>query len=103
MWVDFGINSWNDLLFKTFGEIYFEINKFQGKNGLEMFIKELRRINEKIGKIPPSNMNGVNSIYRIANKCEWKEIGVFSWNDLLMRTFGKINIYTVFKVINDPN
>jgi len=93
-WKEFGINSWNDLLMHTFGEVYFEIHKYKGKSGFEKAIQELKELEKKIGKKPTSNSRGVSSIYKIIQKGEWKEFGIETWNDLLRLVFGEIYIET---------
>ncbi|MHA1149237.1 MAG: hypothetical protein ACTSR8_13440 [Promethearchaeota archaeon] len=91
-WKEFGIESWNDLLMHTFGEVYFEIHKYKGKEGLEKAIQELKELEKKIGKKPTSNSRGVSGIYKTIQKGEWKEFGIESWNNLLMHTFGEIYV-----------
>ena len=91
-WKEYGINNWNDLLMDTFGEVYFEIDKYIGKQGLEKAIQELKVLKKMIGKKPTANSRGTSSIYKIIQKGEWKEFGIETWNDLLNATFGEIYV-----------
>ena len=90
-WKIFGINSWNDLLKHTFGEINRERNKYDGKEGLNRAIEELNDFKRKYNKKPASNSKGFRTIYDNSRLGKWKEFGINSWNDLLKHTFGEIN------------
>ena len=49
-WKEFGINSWNDLLRSTFGEVHVDKERYKGKEGLNRALKELKAFKEKNGK-----------------------------------------------------
>ncbi len=90
-WKEFGIHSWNDLLKLKFGEINYQPNKYLGKKGLNTAIKKLRDFKKKYGKKPTSHSKGMNGIIGAIGRGEWNEFGIYSWNDLLKRTFREIN------------
>jgi hypothetical protein len=87
IWEDFGINNWYDLLKTTFGRINKEKNKYIGKKGLERAKKELIQYKKRFGKKPVSKSKGMNTIYTYARLGKWKKFGIFSWSDLLEKTF----------------
>lgn len=91
-WEKFGITTWNDLLNSIFNAIYFEIDKYKGKTGLERAIKEMKTYHNKNNKKPTSNTIGFSGIYKFIQKGEWKKFGITSWNDLLKRVFGEIYV-----------
>ncbi|MHA1148415.1 MAG: hypothetical protein ACTSR8_09230 [Promethearchaeota archaeon] len=91
-WLEYGISTWNDLLNSVFGAIYFEIDKYKGREGLERAIKEMKTYYKKNSKKPTSTTIGFNGIYKFIQKGEWKIFGITSWNDLLMYIFGEIYI-----------
>ena len=93
-WVDCGIRKgkFNDLLFMVFGEINLEINKYRGKKGLEILIKEMKVYRSKHQKLPNREKftNGLGAL----NRGEWIKFGIRKgrFNDLLERAFGEINV-----------
>jgi hypothetical protein len=90
-WAKFGIYTWNDLLKKTFGKINHFVDKYIEKKGLDLAISELKEIKKRIGKIPHSKMKEVGGITSAIDRREWSKYGIHTWNDLLMKTFGKVN------------
>jgi hypothetical protein len=89
-WREFNINSWNDLFKKTFGKKNKFHNKYKGKSGLEIAIKELRAFEKKKNKVY-SNDKGMKGIISAISRGEWSQYGINLWNDLLGKAFGKIN------------
>jgi len=87
MWRDFGINTWNDLLNRVFGEINKDINKYSGAKGYELAVQELKEFKKKYNKLPTSRSKGITSIYTVIRRGEWKKFGITSWNDLLYLVF----------------
>jgi len=92
IWKEYGIESWNDLLRMTFGEINFRKSKYEGMKGLEkvkLKLMEFKRVN---GRKPTSKDNGMSGIIGAIKKGYWKEFEINSWNELLKHTFGEINV-----------
>lgn len=90
IWIDYGINCWNDLLNQTFGEINVNCNKYIGKSGLDIAIQELKEYESKNGKIPSLHTKNMSSICCAINRSEWAEYGINSWNDLINLVFGDV-------------
>jgi len=90
-WVSFGVKKWNDLLRKTFGEINTQMGVYIGQQGLEMAIAELREFKVKHGRLPKSHETGTGGIIDAIVRGEWFSFGIRNWNDLLRKTFGKVN------------
>jgi hypothetical protein len=90
-WKEFNINTWNDLLFKTFGEVNTEQGKYTGKRGLERAMSELRAFKEKYGRNPTTKDKEILGIAGTAMNGSWKELGINKWNDLHVKTFGIVN------------
>jgi hypothetical protein len=89
-WKDFGIKTWNELLTNAFGKINREFSKYGGLKGMNIAVNELKQFNEDFGRIPKSRE--VRSISEAVYNEYWKDLGINTWNDLLMLTFGKINL-----------
>jgi len=88
-WKEKGVNSWNDLLKVTFGEVNREIKNFGGKKGLANMTRKLKEFKKEFGKLPTSKE--IQGYRGPIARGEWKEQGINSWNDLLKVTFGEIN------------
>lgn len=90
IWKKFGINVWNDLMKHTFGEINLEHNVYEGIEGFNKAKKELLAYYDKHKKLPTTNDFEliVRSIYRGV----WQEYNINSWNDILRKLFGKVNL-----------
>lgn len=88
-WKEYGIETWNDLLKSTFGEINFEYKKYTGYEGLKQAEKELLEYYEKNSKKPTSKYFA--GICNAINRGEWIEFGIKTWNDLLKSIFGEVN------------
>jgi hypothetical protein len=82
--IEFNINSWNDLLRAIFGEINVEREiYFPDKEGLNRAIKEL-------GKLPAANDKKCSAIHKAIYRKKWTKFGINKWNDLMKMTFGKV-------------
>ena len=90
-WIKFGIKTWNDILLKTFGEVNKYRGIYKGKKGLEKTMLKLKEFESKNGRIPKTNDKGMTNISNIIYQGEWTSFGIKSWNDLLMKTFGRTN------------
>ncbi|MDP3013050.1 MAG: TniQ family protein, partial [Candidatus Subteraquimicrobiales bacterium] len=89
-WTSFGIKKWNDLLMKTFGEVNQEMGIYIGEQGLKRAMAELRTFKDKHGRLPiNSEIRG--GIKAAINHRAWASFGIVKWNDLLRKTFGKVN------------
>ncbi|MFX0102235.1 MAG: hypothetical protein ACFFCS_21900 [Candidatus Hodarchaeota archaeon] len=87
----FGISSWNNLLYRVFGEIHFERGKYDGEEGLELAKSELREYKKQYRKIPTMKSGEWGGILSALKIGKWKDLKIKTWNDLLMATFGRIN------------
>ncbi|MHA1438985.1 MAG: hypothetical protein ACTSPD_15545 [Promethearchaeota archaeon] len=90
-WREFGINSWNDLLYSVFGEINYQSKGYVGKEGLNRAINTLKEFKKKYGKKPAANDKGISGIYSAIRRGIWKQYGISSWNDLLKLVFEEVN------------
>jgi hypothetical protein len=87
-----GITCWNDLLEQLFGTINRERGKYIGDAGLRRAMQELKEIEREQGKLPTSRGSRLaNRIWEAVTRGNWVELGITTWNDLLFRTFGKVN------------
>ncbi|MBA3035242.1 MAG: TniQ family protein [Desulfobacterium sp.] len=91
-WVSFGIKKWNDLLSKTFGEVNKEYGIYIGELGLEHAIAKLRAFKVESGRLPKTDDNVMSGIEDAITRGEWISSGIMKWNDLLRKTFGKVNV-----------
>lgn len=89
LWKQYGINSWNDMLSEVFNDFNFESRKYVSSDGYEKAVKELRDYYKKEGSLPIyDDFVGITCAIR---KGYWKELGIYTWNDLLTKIFGEIN------------
>ena len=86
------INTWNDILYKTFGTINRKSNIYIGYEGLKKAKKELRDFKKEIKRLPTSKDNEISGIRQALKRGEWKQFGYTSWNILLRETFGLVNL-----------
>jgi len=87
-WNLYGINCWNDLLMRTFGEVNVQHDKYQGIEGLRRYQKIARKFAEEKGRIPTVRDNGMSDIrWAITRGC-WIEYGIRIWHDFIVETFG---------------
>ncbi len=89
VWLKWGIEGWNDLLWKTFKEGSY--GKYLGKKGLERAMEVLGRYEQQHKKLPSIADKGIGGIKVAIARGEWEEFGIKEWNDILLRTFGKVN------------
>ncbi|MHA1168544.1 MAG: hypothetical protein ACTSRU_12025 [Candidatus Hodarchaeales archaeon] len=89
-WEKYGISYWNDLLNDTFGKVNHRYYSYKGKHGLTRAKWELNKIKEEIGRLPRNRDCNVSGIVGAIRSKEWVELGIETWNDLLMSTFGEI-------------
>jgi hypothetical protein len=89
LWNVYGIKSWNDMLSYVFDAVNSESKKYVGSDGLEYAINELKEENKKNSKLPKYDSHiGITCAIR---RGYWNDLGIKTWNDLLIRIFGKIN------------
>ncbi len=97
-WASFRIKKWNDLLRKTFGEVNQEMGIYTGEQGLERAMAELRAFKTEHGRLSINQDKEMGSIRGAIRRKEWVSFGIKRWNDLLRKTFEKVNsewgIYT---------
>lgn len=91
-WASFGIETWNDLLKKTFGEVNKENGIYIGEQGLEHAIAKLQAFKAENSRLPKSSDNGMSGIEDAISRGEWVSFGIKRWNDLLRKTFGEVNV-----------
>lgn len=88
---EFNIHRWNDLLRAVFGEVNIITRKYREKQGLEVAKFELLEFYKQTGNIPSYSDTQFVSIINAANNNRWEQLGITSFNDLLMYVFGKVN------------
>ncbi|OLS19707.1 MAG: hypothetical protein HeimC2_40130 [Candidatus Heimdallarchaeota archaeon LC_2] len=89
-WRDNGVKTWNDLLELVFGETNLSQGIYTGKNGLDNAINEFKEYYEINKKYPTSR--DMPSISTSCMNGYWKQFGIESWNDLLLKVFDDTNI-----------
>lgn len=92
VWRDLGINTWNDLLKKTFGRINKPNRIYKGEIGLERAKTELLQFFKTHKSKPTSEEKSVSSILVAIKKGYWNKFGITSWNGLLHYVFGSVNV-----------
>ncbi len=90
-WVSFGIEKWNDLLRKAFGEVNNEMRIYTGERGLERAVAELRIFKTKYGRLPTTSDKEMNGIMGAVTRQEWDSIGIKKWRNLHMKVFGPVD------------
>lgn len=92
-WIDFGIKSWDDLRKEIFGSSIFEARNNIGEEGFinakQLFIE----FEHKNKRLPNRDEEGFSWVIWKIRSGAWKEFGVSTWNDFLMRVFGRVNLY----------
>jgi hypothetical protein len=63
-----------------------------GKLGLELAQAEMRKFKAKHSRLPISRDKEMAGILGAIYEREWVTFGIMRWNDLLMKTFGEVNI-----------
>lgn len=91
-WYEFGIKTWNDLLKHTFGEVNNKTNFFKGKDSLNKVQTILRISKNQNGRLPRAMDKEMRSIRSAIDRGYWYEAGIFTWNNLLERTFGFVTL-----------
>ena len=90
-WTRFGINTWNDLLLATFGEVNVEYNIYSGKKGLKNARENLIKFHKLKKRLPTARDKTMVCYANVIARGVWSDFGITTWNDLLKKTFGKIN------------
>ncbi len=65
---------------------------FKGEFGLLFAQGILLELENKLNRLPKTDDKEVGGVIGGIARREWKEFGILTWNDLLMRTFGRINL-----------
>ena len=92
-WNEFNVKSWNDFLVYTFGEN--QVKEWKEAEDLEKFnkgISELEEFYNQNKRLPLYNDDAVKWIASSVTAGIWIKYGVTTWNDLLMRIFGEVNL-----------
>ena len=76
-------------------QIYKKIN-FIGEIGLEKAIITINRFVKENNKIPCSKSDGMRGLRGSIERGEWSKYGIDTWNDLLLKTTGRLNSYKDF-------
>ena len=69
-----------------------ERGKYTGEQGLNQAMAELRNFKIEHSRLPTSNEKVIRVIVTAINRSEWALDGIKTWNDLLRKTFGEVNI-----------
>ncbi len=83
-WFSFGIETWNDLLRRTFGEVNSGLRIYAGKQGMKRAIAELKDYKIKHKRLPANKTKRWVLIRGAVNCGEWISFGVGTWDDLLI-------------------
>lgn len=88
-WKKFGLKTWNDLLKHVFNCVNKIRNKYNGKKGLNMAIRELKEFEKSNGRLPKTR--DMNSISTKIYNGGWLAFGIKSWKDILNLAFMEEN------------
>ncbi|MFX1451899.1 MAG: hypothetical protein ACFFCM_13720, partial [Promethearchaeota archaeon] len=90
-WIDFGINTWNDLLIYAIDDINKINGIYSGKEGLLRAKNEIKLFEEVFNRKPKANDNHMSSIATAIKRKYWIKYNINSWNGLIKDIFGKPN------------
>lgn len=91
IWESLGIENWNDLLIHTFGDVNERKSKYASAEALKVVQEKLRRFEKTEGRLPTARDKGMKSFMGMARRGIWEPWNISSWNDLILKTFGKVN------------
>ncbi len=92
IWAEFGITTWGDLIYETFGFIKGTQNLWKGGGGLERALFWIKKFYDENGTLP----SGKNSDYyyiinQLASSKFWKKYGISNWDDLTIKACGLVS------------
>ncbi|MHA1438983.1 MAG: hypothetical protein ACTSPD_15535 [Promethearchaeota archaeon] len=88
-----GIYSWKDMIIHVFGEAKSRWEKYTRDDSLKNAVAKLRAFKNKYHRVPRVREKGLSGIKGAVYRGEWKKSGIINWNDLLLYTFGEINLF----------
>ena len=90
-WKKNGIHSWNDLLIHIFGEVHRNEWDYSDEKLLEKISNKLRDFKNLHGRLPILKDKGMYKINEVIRKGLFKEEGITTCSELLIKIFGKAN------------
>lgn len=82
-WTQFGINNWTDLLRHVFGSSTILYRNLEGKEGLHLAQKILKKFFKKYNCWPVFQIKPFKKIHGAALRKTWIQFGINSWKDLI--------------------
>ncbi len=86
----FGIQSWNDLLQNIFSRTNKEHKKICTFKGLKQAQQELLEFHDRFQRIPTAKDRHMSRISSAIYRKLWINWGIFTWKDLIRKTFTEI-------------
>lgn len=83
VWRDFGITTWGDLIFETFGYVKGTKNLWKGEGGFLRAISWIKKYENNYGTFPTIKNNSFASIKSSIARGYWKKDGIKYWSDLI--------------------
>ena len=104
-WLEWGVRTWNDLILIAFEDSNKKSPKYNGLEGLNIAIAELKDFYENNNRMPVCSDKlkdqFINRIINSIRKKLWVDFGVKTWNQLLLKVFGKVNLKSSKEISND--
>ncbi|MHA1150869.1 MAG: hypothetical protein ACTSR8_21830 [Promethearchaeota archaeon] len=104
-WLEWDVKTWNDLILIAFEDSNRKSPKYNGLEGLNIAIAELKDFYENNNRMPvcsdKMNDQSINRIINSIRKKLWVDFGVITWNQLLLKAFGKVNLKTSKEISNE--
>lgn len=92
-WHKFGIKSWEDLLKYAFGEDQLiQMQEAEENQKFNKAINELKRFRETNKRLPLYEDREIKWIASSISRGIWKALGIGTWNDMLIKVFGELNL-----------
>jgi hypothetical protein len=90
-WAEFGITTWGDLIFETFGLVKGQMYLWKGGSGFNRAISWIKDYVNEHGILPSGkNSDHYDSIRRVVNSKCWIKYGINTIDDLTLKACGMI-------------
>lgn len=87
-WTQYGIDSWNDLVYSIFGKVNCTKGLWVGIDGLHRARDLIKKIFQELGVRPNSSHPEIKRFHSALSRGYWTEWGIHSFHDLLKFALG---------------
>ena len=85
--VVFSITTTENIKFWLKKEIVINGGKYEGQEGLDKVITEIREFEKKYSRMPKTKDKNMPRIQRVVLKGVWNDFGIRTWKNLLNKAF----------------